>query len=70
MVNRWDGHIKAEQLLTASKAGDVKLMKELKKTLNNKSMAQTVPNSVDGKVPPGTENVIKTYSTQLAHKMI
>ena len=54
LAKRCEGNLKAGKLLTASEAGDVALIKELKKTLNNKSMAQTVPDSLDGKVTPET----------------
>ena len=41
---------KAQELLAASEAGDIALMKELKKTLGSKSTGQSVPECLDGKV--------------------
>ena len=48
-VNRLASTAKAEQLLEASEKGDVALMKKLKKSLDGKSIGQTVPESFEGK---------------------
>ena len=54
LAKRRAGHLKSEKLLAAAEAGDTELLKELKKTTGKKSMAQTVPDSLDGKVTPDT----------------
>ena len=54
LAKRLAGNTKSEKLHTAAETSDVELMKELKRTLNKKSMAQTIPDSLDGKVTPDT----------------
>ena len=49
-AKRLAGTAKAKDLLAASEAGDIALMKELKKTLSSKSTSQSVPECLDGKV--------------------
>ena len=41
---------RSRDLLVAAEAGDVSLMKELKKTLSKKSIGQAVSNCLDAKV--------------------
>ena len=45
---------KARKLATASEAGDIALMKELKKSLNKKDSSQSVPDCLEGKVTHDT----------------
>ena len=49
-VKRLAATAKAQQLVEASEAGDLALVKELKKTLLDKPLGQTVPECVEGKV--------------------
>ena len=41
---------KAKELISAAEAGDIALMKELKKSLGSKDSSQSVPNRLKGKV--------------------
>ena len=54
LAKRLAGNTKAKNLHAAAETSDVELMKELKRTLDKKSMAQTIPDSLDGKVTPDT----------------
>ena len=45
---------KARELATASEAGDIALMKELKKSLDKKDSSQSVPDCLEGKVTHDT----------------
>ena len=49
-VKRLAATAKAQQLLEASEAGDIALVKELKKSLGGKATKQGVPDSLEGKV--------------------
>ena len=49
-LKRFAATTKAQQLLEASEAGDLALVKELKKTLLDKPLGQSVPECVEGKV--------------------
>ena len=42
--------VKARELTSAAKAGDIALMKELKKSLDSKEISQSVPDCLEGKV--------------------
>ena len=49
-AKRLAGNAKAEELLSAAEAGDAALMLELKKSIDKKCNAQTIPDSLDGEV--------------------
>ena len=53
------GSLMAKDLLEAAEKGDRDLMDELKKSLNQKSSEQTVPESLDGIV--GFENILEQF---------
>ena len=48
-LRKMSENIRAEQLLEASEAGDIELMKAMKEIKGKKNACQTMPDSIEGK---------------------
>ena len=58
-VKRAAASIKATELANAAEAGDIALMKELKKSLDRKDNSQSVPDCLEGKVT--TDSILDKF---------
>ena len=60
-ANNLASAIRANKLLEAAELGDRKLMEEMKKSMNSKSIGQSVPENVDGNVTH--ESILDRFKT-------